>query len=70
MPSTTPLHLTAAALLLALAACNVDKLEMTDSLVPPAAAAATEVPPLAHELHRMFENEKRDADIAELPAQF
>jgi hypothetical protein len=70
MYSTTPLHLAAAALLLTLAACNVDKLEMTDSLVPPAAAAALEAPPLAHELHRMFEDEKRGANFAELPAQF
>jgi hypothetical protein len=70
MSSTTPLNLAAAALLLAVAACNVDKLEMTDSLVPPAAVAAMEVPPLAHELYRMFEDEKRDANVAELPAQF
>ena len=70
MSQTTPLHFAAAALLLTLAACNVDKLDMSDSLVPPAAAAAMEIPPLAHELHRMFQDEKRGANVAELPAQF
>jgi hypothetical protein len=70
MSSTTPLHIAAAALLLTLAACNLDKLEMADSLVPPAVAAAMEVPPLTHELHRMFVDEKRGANVAELPAQF
>jgi hypothetical protein len=29
-----------------------------------------EVPPLGLELHRMFETEKRDAQVAELPPQF
>lgn len=70
MASTTPLHIAAAALLLALAACNLEKLEMADSLVPPAAASAMETPPLAHELHRMFEAEKRGANSSELPSQF
>ena len=70
MSSTTPLHLATAALLLTLAACSVEKAELTDSLVPPAAVAAMEVPPLTHELYRMFEDEKRGALVAELPAQF
>lgn len=70
MASTTPLHFTAAALLLGVAACNVDKLDMANELVTPAAATAMEVPPLGLELHRMFEEEKRGANIAELPPQF
>ena len=70
MSSTIPLHLATAALLLTLAACNVEKAELTDSLVPPAAVAAMELQPLTHELYRMFEDEKRAAVIAELPAQF
>ncbi|MGZ8407107.1 MAG: hypothetical protein ACXWVJ_03670 [Caulobacteraceae bacterium] len=70
MASATPLHFTAAALLLGVAACNFDKLDMGDGLVPPAAATAMEVPPLPLELHRMFEEEKRGANVSELPAQF
>lgn len=69
MATATPLHLTAAALLLGVAACNVDKLDM-DGPLPPATAAALEVPPLGMELHRMFEEEKRGAAVAELPSQF
>lgn len=70
MASATPLHFTAAALLLGVAACNVDKLDMASELVTPAAATALAVPPLGLELHRMFEAEKRDAQLAELPPQF
>ena len=70
MASAPPLHLTAAALLLGVAACNVDKLDMANELVTPAAATAMAVPPLGLELHRMFEAEKRDAQLAELPPQF
>ena len=70
MASTTPLHLTAAALLLGVAACNMDKLDLDSDLVPPAAATAMDVPPLPLEMHRMFEEEKRRAHAADLPAQF
>ncbi|MEJ5991247.1 hypothetical protein WG902_14690 [Ramlibacter sp. PS3R-8] len=70
MASATPLHLTAAALLLGVAACNVDKLDITSDLVPPASATGMEVLPLPLEIHRMFEEEKRRATAGELPAQF
>jgi hypothetical protein len=70
MASATPLHITAAALLLGVAACNFEKLDVVDSPLTPAAAAAMEVPPLGLELHRMFEEEKRGASVAELPPQF
>jgi hypothetical protein len=70
MASATPLHITAAALLLGVASCNFDKLDLADGPLPPAATAALEVPPLGLELHRMFEAEKRNAQVAELPPQF
>jgi hypothetical protein len=70
MASATPLHIAAAALLLGVAACNYDKLDMADGPLTPAAASALEVPPLGMELHRMFEEEKRGASVAELPPQF
>lgn len=70
MASATPLHLTAAVLLLGVAACNMDKLDLDSDMMPPAAATAMDVPPLPLELHRMFEQQKRDANVAELPAQF
>jgi hypothetical protein len=70
MASATPLHVIAATLLLGVAACSMDKLDVADSIVPPAANAALEVPPLPLELHRMFEEEKRGATVAELPSQF
>jgi hypothetical protein len=70
MSSTTPLHVAAAALLLALAACNLQKLDVSDSLVPAAVAGAMELPPLAQELHKMFDDEKRGATFSELPTQF
>jgi hypothetical protein len=58
-----------AALLLALAGCNeMDSLASADALRP--VTDAMETPPLGHELHRMFETEKRDASFAELPSQF
>jgi hypothetical protein len=70
MASAIPLHVTAAALLLGVAACNFDKIDMADGPLPPAAAAAMEVPPLGLELHRMSEEEKRGAAVADLPSQF
>ena len=70
MASATPLNITAAVLLLGVAACNFDRLDMADSPLPPASTAAMELPPLGLELHRMFEDEKRGASVAELPPQF
>ena len=69
MASATPLHFTAAALLLGVAACNFDKLDLASDLPPPP-ATAMEVRPLPMEMHRMFEDEKRRARVSELPGQF
>ena len=68
MSQPLPLALASAALLLAIAGCDFDKVDVDSALLP--AAAALEVPPLGHELYRMFYAEKASAKVAELPAQF
>lgn len=66
---TTFLLTASAALVLALASgCDGDGVDVAAAILP--AAGALEVPPLGQELFRMFEDEKRDAQVAELPAQF
>jgi hypothetical protein len=75
MSSFSALHLVASAsLLIAVSGCNLEKLELADSIVPPAAAASASVPmdfsSAGHEIHRMFDNEKRDAVAVELAPQF
>jgi hypothetical protein len=51
------------------AGCNLDRPEMDDAIVPTAlAATATQSP--GHELFRMFEAEKQNAAMVELPAPF
>ena len=56
-----------AALVLA-SGCNLERLEMDDGVVPVAMAAAAE--PQGQELFRMFETEKQNATMSELPALF
>jgi hypothetical protein len=69
MLRSTMIHLTAAAaVLMAATGCNLEALDTSDGMRP--VAAAMETPPLGHELHRMFEAEKRAAPFTELPAQF
>lgn len=60
--------LASAAMLLALAGCNLDLVAEADGMLPAAQAALPEAP--GHELHRMFEAEKHNAVTGELPAQF
>jgi hypothetical protein len=67
--STLPAALAIAALLLA-SGCDLERLETNDGVVPEAAVAAAAVPPQGQELFRMFEAEKRNAAMAELPALF
>jgi hypothetical protein len=70
MNRSTPLCLLAsAALLLACAGCTFDDVDTSHSLMP-AAADTFDPPTAAHEVHRMFDAEKRSAPVAELPAQF
>jgi hypothetical protein len=63
------LALLASAALLALAGCSLEKV---DHGLEGAAASASLVadPEAGHELHRMFDAEKRNAVVGELPAQF
>lgn len=66
---TTLLLTASAALVLALASgCDGDSVDVSAAVLP--AASALEVPPLGQELFRMFDEEKRSAQVAELPAQF
>ena len=64
----TTLTLLASAALLATAGCSMEKVDRA-AVVPPATGAASE-PVAGHELHNMFEAEKRNAVFSELPAQF
>ena len=66
-PRTTLAPLAFAALL-ATVGCSLEKVERADAA--PATAGAVADPDAGQELHRMFEAEKRNAVIAELPAQF
>ena len=62
------LALLACAALLATTGCSMEKVDR-DLGVPPAGSAAAD-PGAGHELHRMFDAEKRNAVVGELPAQF
>lgn len=66
--STTSVLLVSAALALVSAGCSMEKVDRGDGALPPADAVAE--PVAGHELHRMFEAEKRNAAYSELPAQF
>jgi hypothetical protein len=68
MLRSTTFALLASAALLATAGCSMEKVDSGDAPAPFASAVAE--PEAGHELHRMFETEKRNAGIAELPAQF
>jgi hypothetical protein len=68
MSQSLPLALASAALLLAVAGCDFDKVDADAALAP--AAYALEVPPLGQELFRMFDAEKQQAVAFELPQQF
>ena len=67
--STLPALSALAALLLA-SGCNLERLEMDDGVVPVATLATAALAPQGHEIHRMFEAEKQNAAMAELPALF
>jgi len=66
--STLPTLLALAAALLA-GGCNLDRPDMDDGVVPTAMAAAP-VAPQGQEVFRMFEAEKQNAAMVELPALF
>lgn len=68
MLRSTTLSLLASAALLATTGCTMEKVDRGD--VAPSPASAVADPDVGHELHRMFETEKRNAGIGELPAQF
>lgn len=60
-----------AALLLAAAGCTMERKDSgTDSAVPTAHAATVMDAAGGHEVHMMFDAQKRSAQAAELPAQF
>ena len=69
MLHSTTFALIASAALLATAGCTMDKVDRVGSGVLQPAATITE-PASGQELHLMFDAEKRNALIAELPAQF
>jgi hypothetical protein len=66
--STTLPLIAAAALMLATAGCSLEKVDRGQAVMPSTGAIAE--PAAGHELHMMFEAEKRNAAIGELPAQF
>jgi hypothetical protein len=67
--SALPL-LASAALLLAVTGCSLEKLDRVDSVLPAAIAGTVAEPSAGHEVHAMFEAQKRNAAIGELPSQF
>jgi hypothetical protein len=68
MLRSTTLALLACLALLATTGCTMEKADRGDIAASSASAFAD--PDAGHELHRMFEAEKRNAVIGELPAQF
>lgn len=66
--STTLTLLASAALTLATAGCSMEKVDRGSGVAPSTGAVAE--PAAGHELHLMFEAEKRNASFGELPAQF
>jgi len=66
--STLPTVLALAAALLA-GGCNLDQPDVDDAVVPTAMASAPAAPQ-GQELFKMFEAEKQNAAIVELPALF
>jgi len=60
------------AALLLTSGCNLDRLEMDDGIGPvaTATASASAVPDRGQEIHRMFEAQKQNATMTELPPQF
>ena len=56
------------ALLLAAAGCSFDDMDPPSGLVP--ALSSDAEPAVGHQVHRMFEAEKRNAILSELPVQF
>jgi hypothetical protein len=69
MLRSTLATLFAVAPLLLASGCNFDRPEMDDGVVPVAMAMAS-APPEGQELFRMFEAEKQNAAMVELPALF
>jgi hypothetical protein len=60
------LTLSALAALLLASGCNLERLEMDDAVVPVAVTTAAATPQ-GHEIFRMFEAEKQNAAVTELP---
>lgn len=67
--STTLPLIACAALLSGTAGCTLEKADRASSMVQPAAATIVEMP-RGHQMHLMFQAEKHNAMVAELPAQF
>ena len=67
--STLPFTLFAIAAAVLAAGCNLDRPEMDDAIVP-TALAATVAPSQGQEVFRMFDAEKQNAAMAELPTLF
>jgi hypothetical protein len=65
---TTRSLLASAAVLLAVTGCSFDDIDRPAGMLPATDAVAS--PDAGHEVHRMFEAEKGNATMAELPAQF
>lgn len=64
----TTLALIASAALLATAGCSMETLDDTTTAMQ--SADAVPDPATVQEVYRMFQAEKRDAVVSELPAQF
>lgn len=58
----------AAVLLLALAGCDVDKIDLADGIAP--VVSAVSVPPLGQEIFRMVAAERQSGPAAQPCAQF
>ena len=67
-PSTACTFFASAVLLLATPGCVVDSVEAADRSA--AVNAAPRAPEAGQQVHRMFDGEKQNATVSELPAQF
>ncbi|MDB5857756.1 MAG: hypothetical protein JWQ76_1445 [Ramlibacter sp.] len=70
MLRSTLTTLSALAALLLASGCNLERIEMDDGVVPVATTAAAAMPMQGQQIHRMFEAEKRNATMTELPTLF
>ena len=70
MLRSTLATLSALAALLVISGCNLERLEMEDGVVPVATVAAASRSTQGHEIFLMFEAEKQNATVSELPMLF